>query len=63
MTTTLTEPAPLLTRKALSARWSRSDEWLRQIEKAGKIVPIRLGTRGVRYRLSDVEKFENGVAT
>jgi len=47
----------LLSRRNLAFRWECSIETLKRREKAGILPALKLG-RGVRYRLSDVEKVE-----
>ena len=46
-----------LTRRGLSDRWQLSVETLKRRERAGLLPCLKLG-RGVRYRLSDVERVE-----
>jgi hypothetical protein len=47
----------LVTRRELAARWSFSIETLKRRERAGILPFLKLG-RGVRYRLSEVERIE-----
>jgi hypothetical protein len=47
----------LVTRKGLSDRWQLSVESLKRRERAGLLPFLKLG-RGVRYRLSDIERIE-----
>ena len=47
----------MLTRRTLADRWAVSVMTLKRREKAGTLVFLKLG-RGVRYRLSDIEKIE-----
>jgi hypothetical protein len=47
----------LVTRKGLAGRWQVSVETLKRRERAGVLPFLKLG-RGVRYRLSDVERLE-----
>jgi hypothetical protein len=47
----------MLSRRHLAERWSISRETLKRREKAGILIPLKLG-RGVRYRLSDIERIE-----
>jgi hypothetical protein len=47
----------LLTRFELCHRWRTSRETLKRRERAGLLTPLKLG-RGVRYRLSEIEKIE-----
>ena len=51
------QPTQLLTRRELCVRWRVSRELLKRREKAGVLPALKLG-RGVRYRLSDVERLE-----
>jgi hypothetical protein len=55
-TTNLTKPT-MLSRRHLAERWSISRETLKRREKAGILIPLKLG-RGVRYRLADIERIE-----
>lgn len=48
----------LVTRKGLSDRWQLSVESLKRRERAGLLPFLKLG-RGVRYRLSDIERIED----
>jgi hypothetical protein len=47
----------LLSRRELADRWSMSVETLKRRERCGILPFLKLG-RGVRYRLSDVERLE-----
>jgi len=47
----------MLSRRHLAERWSISRETLKRREKAGILIPLKLG-RGVRYRLTDIERIE-----
>jgi len=47
----------LVTRRELSDRWKLSVETLKRRERSGLLPCLKLG-RGVRYRLSDVERLE-----
>jgi hypothetical protein len=47
----------MLSRRCLSGRWSLSIETLKRREKAGILPFLKLG-RGVRYRLTDIERIE-----
>jgi hypothetical protein len=47
----------LVTRRELSDRWKLSVETLKRRERNGLLPCLKLG-RGVRYRLSDVERLE-----
>ncbi len=47
----------MLSRRCLSGRWNLSVETLKRREKAGILPFLKLG-RGVRYRLSDIERLE-----
>ena len=48
----------LLTRKELAERWSKSVRTLKRWDVAGKLKPLTLGPRTVRYRLSDILAIE-----
>jgi excisionase family DNA binding protein len=50
-------PSPFLTPADLAARWKVTPMTLRRWRKAGKIKTSFLG-RGVRFALSEVERFE-----
>jgi hypothetical protein len=47
----------LVTRRALAGRWQVSIETLKRRERAGLLPFLKLG-RGVRYRLSHIERIE-----
>jgi hypothetical protein len=47
----------LVTRKGLASRWQVSVETLKRRERCELLPVLKLG-RGVRYRLSDVERLE-----
>jgi hypothetical protein len=49
--------ARLLTRKELADRWQLSTETLKRRERCGLLPFLKLG-RGVRYRLTDIERLE-----
>jgi hypothetical protein len=53
--------AAFLTRKGLADRWQLSVETLKRRERCGILLPLKLG-RGVRYRLSDIERIEADAA-
>lgn len=50
-------PTQLLTRRELCDRWRVSHETLKRRERAGILPCLKLG-RGVRYRLTDLERIE-----
>jgi hypothetical protein len=52
-----TNSVQLVTRRGLAGRWQVSIETLKRRERAGVLPFLKLG-RGVRYRLSDVERLE-----
>ena len=47
----------MLSRRGLASRWGCSIETIKRRERAGILPRLKLG-RGVRYRLSDIEKIE-----
>lgn len=47
----------MLSRRCLSGRWHLSVETLKRREKEGVLPFLKLG-RGVRYRLTDIERIE-----
>jgi hypothetical protein len=47
----------LLTRKGLADRWQLSTETLKRRERCGLLPFLKLG-RGVRYRVTDIERIE-----
>jgi hypothetical protein len=47
----------LVTRRGLAGRWQVSIETLKRRERAGVLPFLKLG-RGVRYRLSEIERIE-----
>jgi hypothetical protein len=49
----------LVTRRELSHRWKVSVETLKRREHCGILPFLKLG-RGIRYRLSDIERLEDG---
>jgi len=49
----------LVTRRELSGRWKLSVETLKRRERCGLLPCLKLG-RGVRYRLVDIERMEDG---
>lgn len=54
------QDSPLLIgRKGLSIRWGGvSHDTIRRREKAGLLTPLRFGPNIVRYRLDEVERYE-----
>jgi DNA-binding transcriptional MocR family regulator len=46
----------LLSRRALANRWQVSTETVKR--RDGELKPLRFNSRFLRYRLSDVQKFE-----
>ena len=50
--------AETLSRKDLARRWNCSVETIKRKEKAGYLVPFRLGQRFIRYRLCDIVDLE-----
>lgn len=55
----LPDAARLISRRELSERWDCSVENLKRYEKRGRLKPIKLSKRFLRYRLSDIEQLEN----
>lgn len=47
-----------LSRKDLCSRWSVGVDFLRALEAAGSLHPIKLSARCLRYRLSEIEGLE-----
>jgi hypothetical protein len=47
----------LISRKQLAERWSLSTETLKRRERAGILPALKMG-RGVRYRITDIERIE-----
>ena len=47
-----------LSRKELSVRWNLSIKTLVRWEKAGRLRPVSLGPRTVRYNLSEIVAYE-----
>jgi hypothetical protein len=47
----------LISRRTLAERWELSVETLKRRERSGILRSLKLG-RGVRYRLSDIERIE-----
>jgi predicted site-specific integrase-resolvase len=52
----------LLTRKQLAERWQVSVETIKRRERANLIKPIRLDGRVLRYRLSEIMRFEGAAS-
>jgi hypothetical protein len=50
---TTTTKAEFLTAKELALRWKVSERMIRDLEKEGRLKPIRLG-RSVRYSLKEI---------
>ena len=50
----------LLSRHALSDRWDCSIETIKRYDRRGITKPVRIAPRMVRYRLSDIQKIEEG---
>ena len=49
----------LISRQDLSVRWACGLSTLKRLEQRGVLKPIVLGTRIVRYKLSEIVKKEN----
>jgi len=47
------------TRRELAARWLKSIETIKRMEKAGLLPAFKIG-RDVRYRMADILAFEEG---
>lgn len=47
----------LISRKQLAERWSLSTETLKRRERTGILPALKMG-RGVRYRITDIERIE-----
>ena len=52
------ESDPSLTRKQLAERWNITTRTLKRWEKAGRINPLTLSSRVIRYRLAEVLAIE-----
>jgi predicted site-specific integrase-resolvase len=48
----------LLSRKELAQRWDCHIETLKRWEARGRLKPIKVGYKFLRYRLSDIEALE-----
>jgi predicted site-specific integrase-resolvase len=48
----------LLSRKGVAGRWGVSTETVKRREQEGYLKALRFNSRSVRYRLSDVQAFE-----
>jgi len=55
-------PEQLLSRKAVAHRWQTSVETVKRRERSGLITELRFNERLIRYRLSDVLRYEQGAA-
>jgi hypothetical protein len=51
-----------LSREALAERWDVHVETLKRDEKLGRLHPLKLGDRRVRYRLADILAIEHEAA-
>lgn len=51
---------PLISRKALAERWEVTVDSLKRYEKQGMLSPIKITSRMLRYRLSEVVARESG---
>ncbi len=49
----------LLSRRQIAERWGVSIETVKRREKTGSLRSLRFNQRLVRYRLSDIERFED----
>ena len=62
-TTSTSNPASsqekFLSRRSLCDRWAVSIDFIRKLEEAGDLNPLRLSSRCLRYRLSEIETIEN----
>jgi hypothetical protein len=47
----------LISRKQIAERWSLSTETLKRRERTGILPALKMG-RGVRYRITDIERIE-----
>jgi len=57
-----TQQERFLSRTELGQRWNKSIKTLIRWEKAGKLRPLTLGPRTVRYRLSEILAIEEDAA-
>jgi hypothetical protein len=48
-----------ISREALAERWDVHVETIKRDEKNGRLQPIRIGDRRIRYRLDDILAIEN----
>ena len=52
------ESEKLLSRDQLAERWGKSTRTIKRWDEEGRIKALALGPRTIRYRLSDILKFE-----
>ena len=52
-----------ISREALAERWDVHVETIKRDEKNGRLQPIRIGDRRIRYRLDDILAIENEART
>lgn len=53
------EEERLLSRSELADRWGVSTMFVHRLDKAGRIESVRISPKTIRYRLSDVIRFED----
>jgi excisionase family DNA binding protein len=51
-------PAEILTVYDLARRWHRHPKTVYEAVAAGRIPHVRIGPRGIRFRLADIERVE-----
>jgi DNA-binding Xre family transcriptional regulator len=52
-------PDPIFfTRKELTQRWGVSDMFIHRMREMGKLPVVRLGGRGLRFRVADILRIE-----
>lgn len=56
-----TQPHPTLSERDAAAYLAFSEDWLRKMRRAGRVPFIRVG-RSVRYRVRDLEKWQEAHA-
>ncbi len=60
---TASEPIGFLTPAELRARWKVSAMFLWRLRRDGKLRFYRIGARGIRYSLAEIEQIEKQSAT
>jgi excisionase family DNA binding protein len=57
-TPNITQPTPTLSERDAAAYLAFSEDWLRKMRRAGRVPFIRVN-RSVRYRIRDLDKWQD----